>query len=141
LFRLGFCAAMNVSWLFPFWDSGTVSRSSSATEIAFALIFFVNGEWRKLHNAELYVLYCSPIIFRVKKSRRMRWAGYVTRMSDRRDVFTILVGEFERKRPLVRSRLKATLILRRIFRKWYEKICPGSYWLRLGKGGGYLWMR
>jgi len=29
----------------------------------------VTGEWRKLHNEELNDLYCSPSIFRVKKSR------------------------------------------------------------------------
>ena len=30
-------------------------------------------EWRKLHNEELNDLYCSPSIFRVMKSRRMKW--------------------------------------------------------------------
>ena len=43
-------------------------------------------ECRKLHNEELNDLYCSPNIVRVIKSRRMRWAGHVTRMGDRRDV-------------------------------------------------------
>ena len=37
----------------------------------------VTGEWRKLHNEELNVVYCSPNIVRVIKSRRMRWAGHV----------------------------------------------------------------
>jgi hypothetical protein len=43
----------------------------------------VTGEWRKLHNGELHGLYSSTNIVRVIKSRRMRWAGYVTRMERR----------------------------------------------------------
>jgi hypothetical protein len=39
--------------------------------------------WRKLHNEGLHNLYSSPSIIRIIKSRRMRWAGHVTRMGRR----------------------------------------------------------
>jgi hypothetical protein len=64
----------------------------------------VAGEWRKLHNEELNDLYCSPNIVWVIKSRRMRWAGHVARMGDRRGAYRVLVGKPERKRPLGRPR-------------------------------------
>ena len=53
----------------------------------------VTGEWRKLHNEELNDLYCSHNIVRVLKSRRIRWAGHVARIGERRDVYRILVGK------------------------------------------------
>jgi hypothetical protein len=43
----------------------------------------VTEGWRKLHNEELHNLYSSPSIIRTIKSRRMIWAGYVTRMGRR----------------------------------------------------------
>jgi hypothetical protein len=58
------------------------------------------GEWRKLHNEELNDLYCSPNIVRVIKSRRMRWAGHVARMGERRGVYRVLVGKADGQRPL-----------------------------------------
>ena len=64
----------------------------------------VTGEWRRLHNEELNDLYSSPNIVRVIKSRRMRWAGHVARMSKERGVYRVLVGKPEGKRPLGRPR-------------------------------------
>jgi hypothetical protein len=59
-------------------------------------------EWRKPHNEELKDLYCSPNIVRVTKSRRMRWAGHVARMGDRRGIYWVSVRKPEGKRPLGR---------------------------------------
>jgi hypothetical protein len=38
------------------------------------------GDWRTLHNKELYSWYFSPNKIWVFKSRRMRWAGHVAHM-------------------------------------------------------------
>jgi hypothetical protein len=40
----------------------------------------VTGEWRRLHNEELYDVYFSTKIFRVIKSSRINWVGHVARM-------------------------------------------------------------
>jgi hypothetical protein len=64
----------------------------------------VTGEWRKLHNEELHDLYSSPSIIRIIKSRRMRWAGHVTRMGEKRNAYRLLAGKPEGKRPLRRPR-------------------------------------
>jgi hypothetical protein len=64
----------------------------------------VTGEWRRLHNEELYDLHSSPNIIRVNKSRRMRWAGYVAYKAERRGAYRILVGRPEGRRPLGRPR-------------------------------------
>jgi hypothetical protein len=58
------------------------------------------GDWRKLHNEELHNLYSSPNIIMMIKSRRMRWAGHVIRMWEKRHAYRILVGKPEGKRPL-----------------------------------------
>jgi hypothetical protein len=64
----------------------------------------VTGEWRKLHNEELNVLYSSPNIVWVIKSRSMRFAGHVARMGERRGVYRVSVGKPEGKSPLGRPR-------------------------------------
>jgi len=98
----------------------------------------VTGEWRKLHNEELNDLYCSPNIFGVIKSRRMKWAGHVARMGERRGVHRILVGKSDGKRALGRSR-----------HRWEDNIkmdiqevgCGGLDWIELAQdrtGDGHL---
>ena len=97
----------------------------------------VKGEWRKLHNEELRDLYSLPNTLRVVKSRRMRWAGHVARMGERRGVHRVLAGKPEGKRPLVRPR-----------RRWEDNIKmdlqevggleTGWSWFRIGTCGGHL---
>jgi hypothetical protein len=70
----------------------------------------VMGGWRKLHNEELHNLYSSQSIIRIIKSRRMRWAGHVARMGEKRNVYRLLVGKPEGKR------------LGRLRRRWMDNI-------------------
>jgi hypothetical protein len=49
----------------------------------------VTGGWRKLHNEELHNLYSSPNINRIIKPRRIRWAGHVARMGEKRNVYML----------------------------------------------------
>jgi hypothetical protein len=58
------------------------------------------GGWRKLHNEEFHNWNASQNIIRVIESRRMRWAGHVERMGEMRNVYKILAGIPEGKRPL-----------------------------------------
>jgi hypothetical protein len=64
----------------------------------------VTGEWRKLHNEELLDLYSSPSIIRIIKLRRLRWAGHVAGMGEKRNAYRLLVGKPEGKRLLGRPR-------------------------------------
>jgi len=91
----------------------------------------VTGEWRKLHNEELNDLYCSPSIVRVIKSSRMRWAGHVACMGERR-------GVCRERYHLGDPGVDGRIILRWIFRKWNVGAWTESNWLRIGTGDGHL---
>jgi hypothetical protein len=71
----------------------------------------VKGGWRKLHNEELHGLNSFRSIIRMIKSRRMRWAGHVAQMGEKRNAYRILVGKPKGKRPLGRPR-----------RRWMDNI-------------------
>jgi hypothetical protein len=97
----------------------------------------VTGGWRKLHNEEVHNLYSSPSIIRMIKSRRMRWAGHVARMGERKNAYRILVGKPEGRRPLGRPRRRLVNNIKMDLR--YKGIVwIGLTWLRIGTAGGLL---
>lgn len=64
------------------------------------------GDWMKLDNDDLHILYLSPNIVLVIKSERMRQVGHVSRIGARRDACRVLVWKPVRKRHIGRPRLK-----------------------------------
>jgi len=64
----------------------------------------ITGAWRRLHDEELHDLYSSINIIGMIKSRRMRWAGYVARMGERRGACRVLVRKLEGEERLGRPR-------------------------------------
>jgi hypothetical protein len=88
------------------------------------------GSWGKLDNDEIHELYSSRNIVRVIKSRRIRWAGYVTRMAEGRGVYSVSIGRPKGKRSLGRPR-----------HKWEDSINMGlketgideANWIRLAQ--------
>jgi hypothetical protein len=74
----------------------------------------VRGEWRRLHNEELYDLFSTNIIYVIKWRG---WAGNVARIRGRRGAYIVLVGIPEEKIPLGRSSIDGRIILKLIFKK------------------------
>jgi hypothetical protein len=93
-------------------------------------------ECRRLHNDELNDLYSSPSIIRVIKSRRMKWAGHVARMEEKRGAYRILVGEPERRRSLGRPRRRRDDNIKMDLQEVGWWAWTGLSWLRIGTGGG-----
>jgi len=71
----------------------------------------VTGEWRKLRNEALNVLYSHNIVLAIK-SGKVRWVKHVAPMG--KGAYWVLVGKPERSRPLVRFR-----------RRWQDNIKMG----------------
>jgi hypothetical protein len=84
-----------------------------------------------LHNEELHNLYFSPSIMRMIKSRRMRWAGHIARVGEKRNAYRILQ---EQKRQLGRQRCRWVDNIKMDLRELWT----GSIWLRIGTSGGLL---
>jgi hypothetical protein len=84
----------------------------------------VTRQWRKLLNEELNDPYCSPNIFWVINSRRMRRVGHVAHMRGSRGVCRVLMGKPEGRRPLGRPR-----------HRWMILRCSSGS--GIGEGGGH----
>ena len=77
----------------------------------------VKGQWGKLHYEELIDLCSSQNIIRVIKSRRMRWAGHVGRIGDRRGAYRGLGGNLRERGHLKNLNVGGRIILKWTFRK------------------------
>jgi hypothetical protein len=78
------------------------------------------------------------------KLRRMRWAGYVARMGEKRNAYRILVRMPERKRPLGRPRRRwvdnIKLDLREIGWDWIDLAQDRDQWRALVNAVMNLWV-
>jgi hypothetical protein len=79
-------------------------RGGSPTVVNLSFVY----RSRYFYSAHHIIL---DIKIRIIKSRKMRWAGHVARMGEKRNVYRLLVGKPEGKRPLVRPR-----------RRWIDNI-------------------
>jgi hypothetical protein len=85
----------------------------------------VAGDWRRLHNEELHNLYISTNIIREMKLR-MGWVGHVAWMGEVRNLYIILVGNPEGKRPFGRPRRRCEDYIRMYLKEIVRK---GLSWI------------
>jgi hypothetical protein len=89
-------------------------------------------------TADLHDLCPSPSIIRIIKSKRMRWARYVTRMGEKRNAYRLLVGKSDGKRPLGEPRRRWVDNIRMNLVEVEWVMWTGLVWLRIGTGGRLL---
>jgi len=80
---------------------------------------------RWMDNIRMDLLYSSPNIVRVIKSRRMRWAGPVARMDEERGVYMVLVGNRRERDHWGDLGVDGLIILGWISRRWDVGIWTG----------------
>ena len=74
----------------------------------------------------------------MKNLRRMRWAGHVARMGERRGLYRVLVEKPDGKRPLGRPRCRLEDNIKMDLQEVGCGGWTGSGWLKIGAGGGHL---
>ena len=89
-------------------------------------------------NEEIHSLYRSHNIFRMIKSRRLRWAGHVARIEEGRSAVKILTDKPTGKRPLGRPRRRRENSIRMDLegiginaRTWVDSTQDRDYWRAL----------
>jgi hypothetical protein len=70
------------------------------------------------------------------KWRRLRWAGHVALMGERRGVYGFYWGNKRERDHLGDPGVDGRIILRWIFRKRHVRVWTGSTWVRIGTCGG-----
>jgi hypothetical protein len=90
------------------------------------------------HQVDFLFYGTVPNIIRVMKSRRLRWAGHVARMGERKGAHRALVGKLEGRRPLGRPRRRWEDNIKMDLREVGWRAWTGSIWLRIGTGGELL---
>jgi len=88
----------------------------------------VTGEWRRIHNKELYGMYYSRNIMWVNKPRKMRYVGHVGNMGESRYAHKVLVGKLRERDHWKDLGIGGKLILK----------CRMLIWLRIGTNGRHL---
>jgi hypothetical protein len=88
---------------------------------------------RKLHNDRLHNLYSSPNIIGMIKLRRMKWAGYVTRMGEIRNAYKISVGNPEGKRGICRPSRRWEDNVKLMLRKHDIRVCVCVVYIHMAK--------
>ena len=102
-----------------------------------------NEEWRRLNNEEFHSLYCSPNIFSVLKSRRLRRTAYVSRIVEGRITIKILTWNVQERELHDGLGGDGRTILRVewILKKWVSIRGIRLIRPRIGIIGEHLWMR
>ena len=102
----------------------------------------INGKelyiwWRGTASSAVCI---NTVIFNHCIISLMRWAGHVARMGEGRGVHRVLVGKPEGKSPLGRPRHTWEDNIKMDLQEVWEVVGTGWSWLRIGRGGGHLWV-
>jgi hypothetical protein len=88
-----------------------------------------------LLNKTSFVICQHICVIVIIKSRRMRWAGYVAGMGQKRHTYRLLVGKPEGKSHYEDQDIGGWIILGWILERWDGLTWTGLVWLRIGTGG------